>query len=153
MCPTHIPTVVPRSAQAQRPAGRVSAFRRISEAESRGDIHQVGERLGLHLSHHLASASSGSSAIYAPGRHNLSPLLRELEAILRSTARCFETSDLAIVRGRVADSRFACAGHCCQGRLAARHALAGLHADGRIRSRSRALSSDDQFSGARRLRH
>ena len=27
----------------------------MCEAESRGDIHQVGERLGLHLSHHLAS--------------------------------------------------------------------------------------------------
>jgi multidrug efflux pump subunit AcrA (membrane-fusion protein) len=48
-------------------------------------------------------------------------------------------------------SRFACAGHCCQGRLAARHALARLHADGRIRRRSRALSSGDQFSGAWRL--
>jgi hypothetical protein len=46
-----------RRATGERPVVGVSACRRRCEAESRGHIHQVGERAGLHFSHHLASVS------------------------------------------------------------------------------------------------
>ena len=32
-----------------------SCFRRTGESESRGHCHKVGEKIGLHLSHHLTS--------------------------------------------------------------------------------------------------
>lgn len=36
------------------PGDGASAFRRSSEGESRGHFYEVGERVGLHLFHHLA---------------------------------------------------------------------------------------------------
>jgi len=61
--------VVPMTTQVKRPrplvpscrqgltikGGEVSAFRRGCGAEPRGHFHQVGERVGLHFLHHLAS--------------------------------------------------------------------------------------------------
>jgi hypothetical protein len=55
-----MPTV-DTEASARRPAyresrvGQASAFRRRRQAETRGHCHQVGERVGIHFSHHLAS--------------------------------------------------------------------------------------------------
>ena len=37
--------------------GRLLSTRRRCEAEARGHVHQVGERVGLHLAHHPAAVS------------------------------------------------------------------------------------------------
>ena len=45
----------PKLCLMSSPGSGVSAFRRSSEVESRGHFDQIGERVGLHLLHHLAS--------------------------------------------------------------------------------------------------
>lgn len=44
-----------RRASGERPVSGASVFRRRCEAESRGHFHQVRERVGFHLLHHLAA--------------------------------------------------------------------------------------------------
>ena len=39
----------------ERPVGGVSAFRRSCDLEFRGHIYQLGEKVGLDLSHYLTS--------------------------------------------------------------------------------------------------
>jgi hypothetical protein len=47
-----------REKSERRTTGRyVSAFRGRCEAESRGHVHEVGERASFHFAHHLASVS------------------------------------------------------------------------------------------------